>query len=307
MALSQNEKEQFYNAFGSSYQPSTTEHLQLYLDRVHNGRECSWLAPENYDHIRNMVLHDDIAVATMDLRDSKRIDALSEWLDRQNLRIGDAYISSAMDFADPHLKTDYYSKSMTIEQARAFFDNLLSIGDDHTAFVVSHALGTVPILQSYHLDHIQKDEIRKIRDGLPQQEPPWQERTYSILINAGGRVWRIQSFDGQSYDNMKLNTGRYLRIFSEVPSSDKAGIQSQLDVINRVLESLPGVSTHPVTDIEKAADTRYFDYQAGEATHPYFQLSSRVFQLAPDAGDATIDSLIDRIKTALDGPKKMVS
>lgn len=307
MALTEGEKGRFYNAFGSSYQPHTQEQISKYMQRFKIGRDTNWLHPENYKYIRQLVLNDDIAVATMDLRDPERIATLARTLKVNGQRAGDVYISSAMDFADPHLRTDYYSKGSTVEQAKAFYDNLLLLADDKTGYISSQTSGSMPILQSYHLEHLDKATVQKARDAIPAHELPCDQQDYSMLINAGDMVWRLHSFPPRPAGERHPAQPRYFRVFSEMPSNNRAQLDEQIELIDKILAEKQGIKLAAPEVGKNTPDGDYFEYEKKYTESPYVQLSSKVFQLSPDATDSTVNELMLKLITGLGAAKRAVS
>lgn len=304
------EQMEFYSAFGCGYQPQTGEQLMKYFERAVNSTEHSWLHPENYAYIRQLVLHKDIEMAIIDLRDTTRMQSLSAWVRGNGLHIGHMYLSSATDFVDPNLKTDYYSRSRdqegaALQQARDFYKNILNLTNKKTRFIISVPSTSAEILHSYHLKHVGQDYIRQQRDALPENEPSLDERSYSILFQAGGQVWRFASFGKQGGRYPRGH--QYFRIFSQNFPEDRHVLEQQIGIINGILAGNSSVDHSSLESLMKRwqepddipTDFKFFDHQRQSQSNRYVCLSSDAFQMDWRADHTSIETLIESVKKAL--------
>ncbi|MDX1974749.1 MAG: hypothetical protein SFT92_03640 [Rickettsiales bacterium] len=329
--ISPEERREFLTAFGSMYQPGTKDQLEGHMQRLAHGFDCSWLQPNNYQAIREMVLSGSIATVILDLRDSKRMNLLHDSLEEQGLRVNDVYISSAMDFIDPHLKTDYYSKNdSSIKSGHDFCENLLALGDDRTNYIVSKAIGTSPILQSYQIENMSPEQLLAAKEALPQigENIPWQDKDCSLLFSAGNQVWRLCSFhvmepvkaqDGELADEhgnrikedgtpvlRAVPGSKYYRIFSELPH-DNSNIHEECADINATLAAHPAVRVLPNAPDARSEDEIYFQQNSAEEPSAgerrlgiyYGHISSQTFRLNEGANRGSLDAIVSAVQSRL--------
>jgi len=308
--LKKEEKQSYHNVFGAGYQPHTVRQVKHYLLPIAGIRDIpqadgtvkyemtdppaglnrmhSWLQKDNYKRIRDMVMAEQIEIATMDLRDNQptpyneppaKVQQLIGWLAANQLRVGDCYVSSLLSFADPYQKYDYYSRSASWSEERRrthdFFGSLLALTDEHSRFIISEPTKDAPFLHTYHLKVVSQEHIRHLKNKLPYQEPPTEEKKYEVLFNAGGQVWRLAGFLEQD-PATGINTTKYFRIFSEGFAEDRAKLDKQIEIINKTLKDLyrqpekthnmmfvtPDERLNP--PLEKRFDTTFFEYQKNE-------------------------------------------
>lgn len=302
-------------AFGVSYQPPASI-IKSYLERFTGPRnkdpllakEASWLEEKNYQVIRAMVKAGDIQVAHMDLRDSTQINAMKKWLDDQELRVGDMYLSSLLGFA----QDDYYSHTKTsygntggVEQAKKMYNNLLSLTDEKSRYVCSVANPLQSILHTYHLESIDRSQFEKKKEELPDKEPAWDEKKWAALFSAGGKEWRLNSFDTRTNWESPIEKEdkehRYFRIFSEqTPPEFRQSALLQIKRINSLLEKM-ATDDRSIAFIDvKSLDTVFFDNEEAHSKAGHSaMLSSRPFVLTAGATEDTLENLMSSIHATL--------
>ncbi|MCE2926200.1 MAG: hypothetical protein LW823_00925 [Rickettsiales bacterium] len=317
------EYKEYFNVFGANkkkYQPQTKVELETYLEKTPgNAGELSWLSKKNYTAIRELAKAGKIQLFNFDLRDRDRVNQLRGWLDERKLRVGAMYISSMMDFMDPYLSTDYYSKSSGLKQAQDFYTDLFSLVHDDGQFIVSSPDPEHPISQDYFLNVMTKQQMRDVKDGLPNAEPDPIEKSHDYMFNTNAlepneQVWRIKSYGDDKRDE---NKSRYFRISSEFLSHDVAELRRQIATINAVLKDVNGElknrSLPEITlldpkkgedkkfGIDHTVESRHFDMEAEFADravrlpslqgHRIIHLASHPFIINAVHGQDPADSL----------------
>lgn len=304
--LTQEEKDQYYNAYGNSYTPPpNADSLRQWCFKEQKENPYSWLKEENYKYIRALVKNNRIAALTADLRDKQVMDAIRDQLDKEELRVGHCYVSSVMDFMDPYVKTGYYSGDESLAGIKQFYENLLHLGDNARFIAsVSSPAEVSPILHNYHLERMSRGEVEKKYRDLPATEPENAEKTCSILFNTGDQVWRLAEFEAP-------NGSHYFRIFSETKPHDMVKLSGQIDTINNIVQSLQDMKNRrhiasanfvEEESIANNPEAKFFAQQAQEPLDNRHMLSCKPFTLQAERGQDvydTIEALVGSIKEAL--------
>jgi hypothetical protein len=296
------EYDEFFNVYGANkehYQPQTIESLDSYIASQLGSRE-SWL--NNYDVMHSLAREGKIKVVHLDLRDPERVHTLKAWLDAKGLHVGHMYLSSVMSFMDPKFKTDYHSHQATLPGIRKFYDDLLSMGDEKTSYIVSVPDEKKAFMQDYYLETRTREQIREMKKALPKSEPQPEERLYDFMFTAATgtpneQVFRIMTF--------RDSTGeRYYRVATELPSIMPDELYKQIDGINYLLGNInsrlrtdrkPTIELLPEQQFNGTHDHQYFAMEEEAANrnvmHPRsasrgVHLSSQPFRLTgPGAND----------------------
>ncbi|MDX2113042.1 MAG: hypothetical protein SFW63_04860 [Alphaproteobacteria bacterium] len=211
------EKKLYHEVLGAAkpeYQPQGGPELKEYLKSL-GKNESSWLHPDNFRLIKELVKNEKIKLFTLDLRDENRFGHLREWLKKSHLVVGDMYISSIRSFMDPALRTDYHSKSSgnKLKDAQSFYDDLLSLAQDGTRFLSSEPNRDQSCLQDYYVTAMSKKNMQEYRNSLRNIKP--QNEKHDYQFEAGGMTWRMLSVAaGEPGDAPP----RYFRIFADKPS-----------------------------------------------------------------------------------------
>ena len=234
-ALPQEEKKRYFDVFGAAhpkYQPQTEADVKEYLEEKAQNKS-SWLHEDNYQYIHDMVIHGSLKTVNLDLCDMEKINDFKAVLDEKNLQIGDFYLSSIKGFMNPNLQTSYYTKAgESFKKTAAFYDGIIKLTNDNSNFIISEVEHDKPFLQNYTLTIASKQEIE---DELSQMqidgEPTADKKIHDYIFSAGGKQWRMMSFDS-------ADSGRYYRLFSANPTNDSKILEAQITRINATLSKM---------------------------------------------------------------------
>lgn len=263
------EKERYFDVFGAShpkYQPQTEKEIKEFLLSKLVDKDF-WLSSDNYQYVRNLVISNNIKTVYLDLCDAEVVQKFKATLEKDNLSVGDFYISSIKGFMNPRLQTSYYSSAKEkFKKTAIFYDNLVSLTNDSSNFLVSHPEKGKDFLQNYEIDIASRQEII---DELAEMQirgmPRAGERMHDHIFSAGGRQWRIMNFTNE-------NKERYYRIFLANPENDNIALDEQTKIINRIIENInPELKKHKLPTIEQMTvnsgyDNDFFDKEREKRT-----------------------------------------
>lgn len=111
-----NEKE-YFAVHGRSTIPQTNGEISAYFTEAGKD-DNSWLQPENYYVIRQLVKKGRIATATLDLRDEERFSALQADWQEKGLKLGHVYISSLLNMLAAYHSCDYHGNERAGSEAK---------------------------------------------------------------------------------------------------------------------------------------------------------------------------------------------
>lgn len=102
------EDKNYFGVVGAGLINSDPEKAQGFFERTRNSKE-SFLRPQHYKRIRELVMRGRIKNITLDFTDEKRFAILKKDFDRQELKLGHAYLSSVLGIMAEYKSNDYHS------------------------------------------------------------------------------------------------------------------------------------------------------------------------------------------------------